>query len=188
MNEEKSFKSQSVLLHICCGVCASSVIEQLRKQGYEVIGFFYNPNIYPYEEYKKRFEVAKKVSQILNFNLIEGSYDLDTWMRLTQDYDKEPEGGKRCELCFRIRLEESYKITNNMNLSYFTTTLTVSPHKDASIINSIGAQIGGEKFLVRDFKKKDGFKNAIEFAKKHSFYRQNYCGCRFSMKDNMEDK
>jgi len=169
-----------VLLHICCGVCSSGVIERLKEEGFEVTGFFYNPNIHPEEEYNRRLEVAQQVSRILDFELIEGEYDKDNWFKLTENLKDEPEGGKRCEVCFRIRLEKSAKKANELNIPYFTTTLSISPHKNVSIINKVGKELSNENFLERDFKKRDGTKLAIEFSKKYNLYRQNYCGCVYS--------
>ena len=173
---------ENILLHICCGVCASSVVKRLRQDGFYVIGFFYNPNIHPKEEYLRRKEVVKQVARILKFDLIPGSYDKDRWMEKINGLENEPEGGKRCSVCFKMRLEETQKKLRQMNISKFTTTLTVSPHKDTAIINKIGKAISTTEFLDYDFKKQSGFQLAIEFAKHHNLYRQNYCGCIYSMK------
>ena len=174
-----------VLVHICCGVCASSVIEKLRDEKFDIKGFFYNPNICPPDEYERRLKVAREVSKILCFDLIEGSYDKNGWVKLTAGLENEPEGGKRCEECFRMRLEETYRKSKELDMSFFTTTLTVSPHKNASVINKIGKLLNGSGFSAYDFKKEDGFKRAIEFAKKHNLYRQHYCGCIYSRSHNI---
>lgn len=166
-----------ILLHICCGVCASSVVERLKKERVEVTGFFYNPNIHPEEEYKRRLEVAQQVARILNFPLIEGAYDNENWFKLTTGLEDEPEGGRRCEVCFRMRLEKTREKASELGIPYFTTTLTVSPHKNAMLINKIGKELGKGSFIERDFKKMDGAKLAMDFAKRHNLYRQNYCGC-----------
>ena len=173
-------KHSKVLLHICCGVCAASVVLQLRKEGIEVKGFFYNPNIHPLEEYTRRLKTTQEVSQLLRFPLIEGQYAQDRWHKRIQGLEGEPEGGKRCAVCFQMRLEETYSMSRKMNIPLFTTTLTVSSHKDASIINRLGRHLNEKGFLGRDFKKRDGFKEAIIFAKRHNLYRQNYCGCIYS--------
>jgi len=175
--EKKQGKGPLVLVHICCGICASSVMGRLKEENYDVMGFFYNPNIHPIEEYEKRLEVTRYVSKVLGFKLIEAAYDDGQWFKLTGGYENEPEGGKRCEVCFKIRLEETCKISKEMNIPFFTTTLTVSPHKNACIINNTGKEVDIRRFLERDFKKKDGFKRAIEFSRKHDLYCQNYCGC-----------
>ncbi len=170
-----------ILLHICCGICACGCIEKLKKDGFEVTGFFYNPNIYPFEEYQKREKGVKTVSQIMGFDLLEGYYNVDEWFRLTEMLKDEPEGGKRCEICFRLRLEKTHQQTEILNIPFFTTTLTVSPHKCSKLINKIGKEIGGGYFIEYDFKKNDGFKKAIISSKSYNLYQQNYCGCVYSM-------
>ncbi|MBU0567677.1 epoxyqueuosine reductase QueH [bacterium] len=174
---------KTVLLHICCGVCGSSVVERLREEGFTVKGFFYNPNIHPRQEFGKRLEVAHRTSRILDFELIEGIYDKESWFKATEGEGNEPEGGRRCEICFRIRLEQTYKKSCRLGADYFATTLSVSPHKDLLAINKIGKELDKERFLERDFKKRDGFKKGIEFSKEHNLYRQNYCGCIYSRKE-----
>lgn len=171
-----------ILLHICCGICASECVQKLKKDGFKVIGFFYNPNIYPEAEYRKRLKVAREVCRVLGFELLEGDYDKDRWNDLTKNFKSEPEGGKRCQICFRMRLEKTREKSKELNIKYFTTTLTISPHKNSLIINKIGKNIDKENFLERDFKKEDGFKRAIEFSKIHNLYRQDYCGCIYSLK------
>lgn len=171
-----------VVLHICCGVCAAGAAESLAGEGHEVTGFFYNPNIYPAEEYQKRLNVARKVAKELNFSLEEGPYIPEEWFNLTNALKEEPEGGRRCPVCYRLRLEKTCDYMVSSGADAFTTTLTISPHKSAQIINGIGLEIGDRKFLVRDFKKKDGFKRAMQLAKKWEFYRQDYCGCMYSMR------
>lgn len=171
-----------VLLHICCSVCATSVIERLRSEGHDVVGLFYNPNIHPHEEYQKRLAEAKKVAEQMNFELVEGEYNTLDWFRLTDSYKNAPEGEKRCNICFEMRLKYTWKYLRSKNFDMFTTTLTVSPHKKSSKINEIGQNIGNSLFLAADFKKKDGFNRAIQLAKEMNLYHQHYCGCKYSMK------
>ena len=171
-----------IVLHVCCGVCAAGAAETLKAEGHEVIGFFYNPNIYPIEEYHRRLEAAQRVAHELDFSLEVGYYSPEKWLQETDSLKDEPEGGKRCQVCFRIRLGETCQRMINCNADVFTTTLTMGPQKSATIINAIGQEIGGEKFLVRDFKKKDGFKKAVQLAKNWGLYRQNYCGCKYSLR------
>lgn len=171
---------KKILLHICCGVCASSVIKKLQEENFYIIGFFYNPNIDCLEEYKKRLEFVYKVSQILKIDLITGDYNYNQWFDLIEKFKEEPEGKTRCKICYEMRLKETYKNLQKLNFSYFTTSLSVSPHKNALIINKIGKELNEKSFLQRDFKKQDGFKKAIEFAKQYNLYRQNYCGCIYS--------
>jgi len=170
-----------IVLHICCGVCAAGAAERLKEEGYDVHGFYYNPNIYPAEEYQRRLEVAEIVARELAFPLESVPYQPDEWMEATRFYADEPEGGRRCEVCFRFRLKETYRYMNQIGADMFTSTLTISPHKSPDLINTIGYEIGGDTFLARDFKKKDGFRRTMELAKKWQLYRQNYCGCIYSM-------
>lgn len=172
----------NVLLHICCGVCAAGAAEQLIAEGFEVAGYFYNPNIQPYQEYQKRLEASRKVAEELEFSLDEGLYTPDEWMTATKSLVDEPEGGKRCEICFRYRLENTFNILNEFGFDYFTTTLTIGPRKPAAVVNRIGVEIGGERFLIRDFKKKAGFQRATNLAKEWDIHRQHYCGCIYSMR------
>lgn len=179
-------KRPCVLLHICCGICAAECINRLKTSGYEVVGFFYNPNIHPESEYLKRKEVVDKISSFFNIKIIYGDYDTEKWFSLCEIYAQEQEGGKRCMLCYELRLKETYNQLQKLGYDMFTTTLTISPHKDSKKIFEIAESISKEKFLKIDFKKQDGFKKTIDFAKKHNFYRQNYCGCIFSMRNKNE--
>ena len=171
---------QEILLHICCGVCASSVVERLREQGFRPLGFFYNPNIHPKTEYLKRQEITKQVASILGFELVNTTYDKQDWFLKTKGLEKEPEGGKRCSVCFKMRLEATKLKAQQMHIPKFTTTLTVSPHKNVAVINEIGSSLDPSGFLPEDFKKQDGFRLAMDFAKRYNLYRQNYCGCIYS--------
>lgn len=173
-----------ILLHICCGVCASAVAEKLMIEGHVVTGFFYNPNIHPADEYEKRLEAARQAAKQLRFELIEGPYDRENWFEAAKEVACEPEGGKRCDLCFRMRIQKTYDYMKKHMFDAFTTTLTVSPMKEATIVNDIGREIGGEKFLCADFKKKGGFARTIEMAKDMGLYRQHYCGCIYSLEES----
>jgi len=173
-----------VVLHICCGVCAAGAAESLAAEGHQVLGFFYNPNIHPVEEYQKRLDVARKVAEELNFSLDAGPYEEEEWLDLTRSLKGEPEGGRRCQVCYRLRLQKTHDFMLACGADAFTTTLTISPHKSAQVINQIGQEIGGQKFLARDFKKKDGFKRAMQLAKKWELYRQDYCGCMYSFRQD----
>lgn len=171
-----------LLLHICCAPCSTEVIERLSTQ-YEVTGFFYNPNIHPKREYQSRLSELERFSGKAGFRVICSDYDVKGWFKRVKGLEKEPEGGKRCEICFRLRLEETAKAAKKGGFDIFTTTLTISPHKDAKVINTIGKDLEkthGISFLAADFKKKDGFKKSVEHSKKHGLLRQDYCGCIFS--------
>jgi predicted adenine nucleotide alpha hydrolase (AANH) superfamily ATPase len=172
-----------VLLHVCCGVCAGSVAERLLSEGHQVTGYFFNPNIYPEAEYRTRLQVAKTIAGAVGFTLEAGEYKPEEWLSATVGLEKEPENGSRCEVCYRLRLGAAFQYMQKHGFDAFTTTLTVSPHKPASIINRIGKDVGANKFLARDFKKKDGFKRANEIAKKLGVYRQHYCGCVYSLNE-----
>jgi predicted adenine nucleotide alpha hydrolase (AANH) superfamily ATPase len=171
-----------IVLHICCGICAAGVVERLTQEGHQVLGFFYNPNIHPLEEYNRRLEVARRVAGELNFSLIETPYTPDEWLKETESLADEPEGGRRCEVCFRFRLTKTRVCMEERGWDAFTTTLTISPRKNADVVNRVGIEIGGDKFLARDFKKKEGFKRTMELAKKWALYHQDYCGCVYSLR------
>ena len=171
-----------VVLHICCGVCAAGVAETLAAEGHRVIGFFYNPNIHPEQEYQRRLETAYRVARELKFPLEAGPYIPQEWFNRTDSLKHEPEGGNRCQICFRMRLEKTYLYLLDCGADAFTTTLTISPRKSARVITNIGQEIGEDKFLARDFKKKEGFKRAIQLARQWELYRQDYCGCMYSMR------
>lgn len=171
-----------IVLHICCGVCGAGVVDRLTKEGHEVLGFFYNPNIHPPEEYERRLAVARRVAKEFSFPLEVAPYTQEEWFAATKSLENEPEGGRRCEVCFRLRLNKTYEFLKNSKADAFTTTLTISPRKSAALVNRIGQEIGGEKFLARDFKKQAGFQRATELAKKWELYRQNYCGCIYSLR------
>lgn len=175
---------QQILLHVCCGTCSLYPYFSL-KNNFDVTFFFYNPNIHPEKEYIKRLECVKKVSKIYSIPLITGKYDVKKWMQLTEDLRNEPEGGRRCSLCFKIRLEKTAETAKKSGFDLFGSTLTVSPHKNQKIINSTGKELGDLKninFYEADFKKKDGFRKTMELSKSLNLYRQNYCGCIYSIK------
>lgn len=172
-----------IVLHICCGICAAGVVERLTSEGHEVLGFFANPNIHPPEEYQRRLEVAQQVAKELGFPLVVPPYTPEEWFAATTSLENEPEGGRRCEACFRLRLERTYRYLLECGGDAFTTTLTVSPRKSAEVVNQVGQEIGGDRFFIRDFKKKAGFQRATQLAKKWSLYRQHYCGCLYSLRE-----
>lgn len=173
-----------LLLHICCAGCGASVARELEEE-YSVTLFFYNPNIFPKNEYKKRLRETKKVASYLGLPLIVSDYDHDRWLMNVEDFAHEPEKGKRCIICYRQRLESTQKEAKRKGFNFFSTTLTVSPHKDAGKIIEIGNSLAIKPellFLARDFKKKDGFKKASCLSWELGLYRQDYCGCEFSIK------
>jgi len=169
-----------IALHICCGVCAAGAAEKLQAEGYQVFGYFYNPNIHPRAEYLRRLEAAKKVAQELGFPLESGLYQPADWFAHVRGLEGEREGGLRCSICFGARLQRTYRYMLDSGLDAFTTTLTIGPQKSAAVVNKIGREIGGDRFLIRDFKKQAGFQRASELARKWEIHRQHYCGCIFS--------
>ena len=169
-----------VALHICCGICAVGAVERLVSEGHTVTGLFYNPNIHPAGEYDRRLDVTRRVADEFDFPLIVPPFEPDEWFQETETLADEPEGGRRCEICFRLRLQKAHDFMIERQADAFTTTLTIGPRKSADVINRIGCEIDEERFLVRDFKKKAGFQRAIELAKQWELYRQDYCGCLYS--------
>lgn len=183
MNYELSNKENKVLLHICCAPCSTASIEIL-KEDYEIMGIFYNPNIYPEKEYLKRLEETRNYCKKIEIGLIEGKYDYKGWLEQVRGLEEKPEGGKRCLKCYEVRLREVAREAKKKGFDYFTTTLTISPYKNFEIIKGIGNKLGmefGVDFLEMDFKKKDGFKKSVEMSKEYKLYRQHYCGCEFSI-------
>lgn len=176
-----------LLLHSCCGPCSSYVLEYLTKY-FNVKLFFYNPNIHPQEEYRKRLSAQRQVLERMNFSdvqLIEGEYVPEEFFSAVKGLEDEPEGGKRCEACIKMRMEKAAEQAKKQGAAYFATTLTVSPHKNAVYINKTGEQLQGQldiPYLVSDFKKKNGYKRSTELCRIHDIYRQNYCGCVFSIR------
>lgn len=197
-DREKSLGKPSLLMHSCCGPCSTACIERMAPD-YEITIFFYNPNINDRAEYDKRKENQIKFIEEYNKNpekpgkiaFMEGDYDVDDYLDLCGAYGDEPEGGKRCWLCFDMRLKKTAETAAMLNFDTFTTTLTVSPHKDKNAIFAIGRRHSDTYkvgFLEEDFKKKDGFKRSCELARQYDLYRQDFCGCEFSRKESAERK
>ena len=176
---------KKLLLHSCCAPCSTACLERLFPH-FDVTVFFFNPNITESEEYYLRLSEQKRFLKSAyedKIPLIEGRYFSREFFILTEGLEKAPEGGERCEKCFDYRLEETAKIAKEQGFDYFCTTLTVSPHKNSQLINSIGEKMGekyGVKWLYADFKKGEGYKRSIELSKEYELYRQRYCGCLFS--------
>ncbi|MBR6529336.1 MAG: epoxyqueuosine reductase QueH [Firmicutes bacterium] len=179
-----------LLLHSCCGPCSTACIERVLPD-YKVSIFFYNPCITDAEEYEKRKAAQIKFLNSFNENLpeedkvefIEGEYLPEEYLEIAAEYADEPEGGKRCTECFKLRLERTAQAALRMGYNIFGTTLTVSPHKNYNLISAIGCELGTKynlEFLDIDFKKKAGFQRSIQLSKEYELYRQNYCGCEFS--------
>ena len=171
-----------ISLHICCAVCAAGASERLIQEGHHIEGYFFNPNLYPEEEYLLRLENAQTVAREMGFPLTEGPRNFLDWDDAVAGLASEPEGGARCLVCFKFRLAQTHRFMRETGCDAFTTTLTMGSNKSGILINQLGCEIGGEDFLERDFKKKDGFQRAGELAERWGLYRQHYCGCRYSLK------
>lgn len=176
-------KKPTLLLQGCCGPCSSYVMEYLTKH-FQVTLLFYNPNIRPAAEYEKRLVALKQLLASMELaspvTLMETGWRGEEFMAAVKGLEHEPEGGARCPVCFRLRLEETAKIAAEHGFDYFATTLTVSPHKNAPMLNSIGQALAnqyGVAWLPSDFKKRNGYLRSIQLSKEHGIYRQEYCGC-----------
>lgn len=187
---EKNLSKPSLLLHSCCGPCSTAVVERL-VEDYEVTVFFYNPNITDGEEYERRRKAQKSFVRQFNedpaypfkVGYREGPYNRERFYEVAVNLENQPEGCRRCENCFWLRLEETAQAASMHGYDLFTTTLTVSPHKDYNVIKTIGGKLSAMYnvgFLEMDFKKKAGFQRSIQLSKKYNLYRQNYCGCEYS--------
>jgi len=179
----------NLLLHSCCGPCSTYCIQTL-SEDFRVTVLYYNPNIYPPEEYhlrareQERFISEFSVKNPVTF--VEGRFEPQEFYDAVRGYENYAEGTDRCFICYRLRLEESAKFAAEHHFDYFTTTLSISPLKNAEKLNEIGAELGeqyGVKYLLSDFKKKNGYKQSTELSREYGMYRQNYCGCVFSMRE-----
>ena len=175
---------KKLLLHSCCGPCSTHVISQL-KDKYDLTIFYCNPNIFPKEEYEKRLSEQKRYAKLIGIEVIEAEWNEDEFLELVKGHELDKEGGDRCSICFNMRLSATARKAKELGYDLFATTLTVSPHKNTLVINSIGENISQEEripFLPENFKKKDGYLHSIQLSKDAGLYRQNYCGCRFSIR------
>lgn len=187
---------KKILLHSCCAPCSTAVIERLSND-FDITILYYNPNIYPETEYLKRKN--EELKYIENFNqknadskikFLDCDYESAVFYAKTKGFEAEREGGARCAICFKLRLEKTAILAKNNNFDIFGTTLTVSPHKNAEIINAIGKSLEKEynvEYLESNFKKQDGYKRSIEISKENNLYRQNYCGCEFALRIQMQE-
>ena len=184
---------KKLLLHSCCAPCSSSVITFLTKY-FDITILYYNPNISPIEEYEKRkkeqIKLINEIEHIGKIDIIDCDYDNDIYEKRIKGYEDCKERGARCTICFNLRLEKTAKLARENNYDYFCSTLTVSPYKNAPLINQIGEELSKKynvKWLYSDFKKADGYKKSIELSKKYNLYRQDYCGCIYSKRKNVLD-
>ncbi len=175
-----------LLLHSCCGPCSSYVITYLTKF-FDITILYYNPNIFPYDEYLKRKEeqirLINEIDTENSLDIIDCDYDNDLYEKLIKGLEQEPERGKRCNVCYLMRLDKTAAIAKENGYDFFCTTLSVSPYKNANLINEYGSSLEDKyrvRWLYSDFKKKDGYKQSILLSQKYNLYRQNYCGCVYS--------
>lgn len=172
-----------ILLHTCCAPCFSYPFELLSRN-YRVDAFYYNPNISPSAEYYKRLDEIAEYSKLMNFKLIESNFNQKDFYKLISPFRFTGEGGERCRLCYQIRMEKTAEYASDNNYDYFSTALSISPHKNSSWITEIGKELElkyNVKYYESDFKKNGGFKRSCEISKNNNFYRQNYCGCIYSL-------
>ena len=194
--EKRGGKRPRVLLHSCCGPCSSAVLETLTRS-FDVTLLWFNPNLYPREEFDRRFEtqmeLIEKMGLTEEVSILAESWKHEDYLRRVRGLEDEPEGGKRCTECFRLRLLECARLARQYGFDYYCTTLTVSRYKDAERINALGEEIGrafGVSWLPSDFKKRGGEDRSRQLALQYGLYRQNYCGCEFSLRarESAEEK
>lgn len=183
-----------LLLHACCAPCSSYVLEYL-NECFDITVFFYNPNITENTEYKKRADELKRLINELphksEIKFIDGGYAPEKFIEIAKGLENIPEGGKRCFKCYRLRLEETAKIAVKNSFDYFTTTLSISPHKNAQVLNETGKELSdiyGVGYLFSDFKKRNGYKRSCELSEIYNLYRQDYCGCIYSKKEREKNE
>lgn len=179
-------RTPRLLLHSCCAPCSSYVLEYLSEFFY-ITDFYYNPNISPADEYRKRVNEMQRLIREMPMKhpveFVEGIYDPDRFYEMSKGKEDIPEGGERCFECFEMRLREAAREAVRLHMDYFTTSLSISPLKDAQKLNEIGIRLGKEygiPYLASDFKKKNGFRRSTELSREYNLYRQNYCGCVYS--------
>ena len=175
-----------LVLHSCCAPCSSAVLERLHE-AFQLVVFYYNPNISPEAEFRHRArEQARLVREMPlrdDVRVVEGEYDPENFYARVRGYEGAPEGGERCSICFEMRLRKTAEYARSIGAQYFTTTLSISPLKDAARLNAIGTELAGEyglNYLVSDFKKKDGYRRSCVLSETYGLYRQDFCGCVFS--------
>lgn len=191
-NIEKENISPKLLLHACCAPCSSYVLEYL-SNFFEITIYYYNPNIYPEEEYQRRINELKRFLTVFKtknkVNLIEEYYDTKEYYTAVKGLEKLGEKSERCYNCYKFRMDKAANYAKENNYDYFTTTLSISPYKNSNWINEIGKNLEGKydiKYLYSDFKKKNGYKRSLELSKEYNLYRQDYCGCVYSKEERLE--
>lgn len=173
-----SEEKKRLLLHVCCAPCSTASIERLREK-YDVTGFFSNSNIAPEPEYWRRLGEAQRLAKEMQIPFVVDTYDHAEWLECVTGYENEPEGGARCERCFAFSLSHAAAYARENGFGLYTTTLSISPHKNSLTIFRVGRDLG--PFLDVDLKKQDGFRRSLELSREYELYRQDYCGCEFSL-------
>lgn len=188
---KKESRVPRLLLHSCCAPCSSYVLEYL-SQYFQITVFYYNPNISPAEEYEKRLEEQRRLAEEIParnpISFQAGPYEPERFFSMSRGHESDPEGGERCFLCYRMRLTEAARLAKEGGYDYFTTTLTISPLKNAAKLNQIGqelSEIYEVACLPSDFKKKNGYRRSVELSAQYGLYRQNYCGCVYSRRESL---
>lgn len=183
-------ENKKLILHVCCAVCGAYLCELLKGRFKEIVIYFYNPNIWPKKEYEKRKESAKKLAEIYGLEFIEGEYDIENWNQKIKGLEGELEGGKRCPVCFEMRLRKTAEFAKQRGFDYFATTLAVSPYKSEKVVDEIGGALAQEfginylsTAIIGDLNKTEIWQKTRELAKKFEFYHQKYCGCSFSVRN-----
>lgn len=183
---QKEKRRPVLVLHSCCAPCSSAVLERLHE-AFELVVFYYNPNISPEAEFRHRAEEQKRLVEEMplreDTRVVEGEYDPQRFYELVRGHEEDPEGGERCGICFEMRLRKTAEYARSIGAEYFTTTLSISPLKNAQRLNELGGAVAGEfglHYLLSDFKKKDGYRRSCVLSEEHGLYRQDFCGCVFS--------
>ena len=186
-------KVPRLLLHACCAPCSSACLERLGDI-FQIDIYYYNPNIDNIDEYNKRLNEVIRFTKSFKtkypVNVIDGGYDSDTFFKMAKGLEEEPERGKRCYECYKLRLKKTSEYASSNNYDFFATTLTLSPYKNSNWINEIGEELDKDTkstYLYSDFKKKNGYKRSIELSNIYNMYRQDYCGCVYSLRDKMKE-
>lgn len=178
-------KKDKIVIHTCCAICSGYPISFLQDIGYQVCSYFYNPNIYPDLEYQKRLDAERTLCTHLGCELVEADYKPDEFYNAAKGLEYEPEKGRRCDKCFELRLRKTAEFAKSKGINNFTTSIVISPHKNFAKLTEIGQKIAEEyglNYVAIDFKKKDGFLKTNKISRELSLYRQNYCGCKFSLR------
>ena len=178
-------KKNKIILHACCGICSAYPVSYLQDAGYTVIVYFYNPNIYPIEEYQKRLEAEKILCKHYGCELVIADYEPNDFYNAAKGLENEPEKGARCDKCFKLRLTKTAELAKSLGIKEFTTSMVISPHKNYEKLTKIGNSIADKysiEYLSTNFRKQDGFLKTNQISKSLNLYRQNYCGCKFAQR------